>query len=357
MGTVLEHWAAALVITAAVFAASTLARRAWLGHLRRRVAEGRHPLDEFFEGLVAGTNVLALLAVSAAAGVSIAAPEPTWDHFVGIFAIIVLLLQVAVWGSRVITFALRTYVQHEMAEDATAVTTFNALGLIAKIILWAGVFLLALANLGVNITALVAGLGVSSIAVALAVQNILGDVFASISIALDKPFVIGDFITVDTLSGTVEYVGLKSTRIRSLTGEIIVVSNSDLLKSRIRNYKHLKERRITFVLGVAYESTAEQLEAIPAIVREVVSAQPAARFDRSNFKDFGAYSLDFETVYYVTTPDYYTYMNTQEAINLALFRRFAAEGIVFAYPTQTLYVSGQSGSAVAPATGTASPPP
>jgi small-conductance mechanosensitive channel len=176
------------------------------------------------------------------------------------------------------------------------------------------------------------------VAVALAVQNILGDLFASLSIALDKPFVIGDFIVVDGIAGTVEYVGLKTTRVRSLEGQQVVFANSGLLGSRIHNYKRLYERRVLFGFGVLYSTPPDTLAAIPDWVRDIVQAQPGARFDRAHFKGFGDSSLNFEVVYFVLDPDYNRYMDIQQAINLALVRRCAAEGVEFAFPTRTLHV-------------------
>ena len=193
-------------------------------------------------------------------------------------------------------------------------------------------------NLGFNITALVASLGIGGIAVALAVQNILGDIFASLSIALDKPFVIGDFIIVEDVLGTVEYIGLKTTRLRSLSGEQIVFSNVDLLKSRIRNYKRMFERRVVFTIGVVYQTAHATLERIPALVRSIVEQQPKTRFDRAHFKEYGDSALVFEVVYFVLDSDYNIYMDIQQAINLAIFRRFQVKGIEFAYPTRTLHV-------------------
>jgi small-conductance mechanosensitive channel len=230
-----------------------------------------------------------------------------------------------------------------MKEDAAAATTIGALRFIAKLVLWTAVLLLALDNLGLDITTLVAGLGVGGIAVALALQSVLGDLFASLSIVLDKPFVIGDFIIVGDFLGTVEHIGLKTTRVRSLSGEQLVFSNGDLLSSRIRNYKRMAERRIVFGFGVVYQTPAEQLEAIPGMVREFIESLEKTRFDRAHFKGFGNFSLDFEVVYYVLVPDYNIYMDIQQQINLALYRRFEQDGIEFAYPTQTLYVMGQGG--------------
>jgi small-conductance mechanosensitive channel len=158
---------------------------------------------------------------------------------------------------------------------------------------------------------------------------------------VDKPFVIGDFINVDDFLGSVEHIGLKTTRIRSLSGEQLVFTNSDLLKSRIRNYKRMAERRVLFTFGVVYKTAAEKLAAIPGIVKEIVGGQAQARFERTHFKQFGASSLDFEVVYWVKDQDYNLYMDIQQTINMGLFRRFEAEGIEFAYPTQTLFVERQ----------------
>jgi small-conductance mechanosensitive channel len=194
-------------------------------------------------------------------------------------------------------------------------------------------------NFGVNITTLVASLGIGGIAVALAVQNILGDLFSSLSILLDKPFVVGDFITVDGISGTVQYVGLKTTRIRSLSGEEIVISNSDLLKSRIHNNRRQETRRIVFSVGVTYDVTEQQLEMIPGMLKDIVSSKENVKFDRAHFKSYGASSLDFEVVYTMQTADYGVFMDTQQGINFEMFRRFNREGIEFAYPTQTVKLS------------------
>jgi len=229
-----------------------------------------------------------------------------------------------------------------MNQDTSSATTITFLGFIARLILWVIVLLLILDNLGVNITGLVAGLGIGGIAVALAVQNILGDLLASLSIVLDKPFVIGDFVVVDSLSGTIEHIGLKTTRIRSLSGEQLIFSNNDLLKSRIRNYKRMEERRIVFGFGVVYQTPMEKLTFIKTIVGDIIKKQENARLDRVHFKEYGDSSLNFEVVYFVAKPDFNLYMDVQEAINLEIFRRFQEEGIEFAYPTRTLYLQNDA---------------
>lgn len=218
--------------------------------------------------------------------------------------------------------------------DEAILSSAGVIKAVGMILVVALVVLLALDNLGVKITPLLAGLGIGGIAIALAVQSILGDIFASVSILLDKPFVVGDFIVVGDKMGTVERIGVKTTRVRALSGEQLVFANSDLLGSRIQNFKRMQERRALFSIGVVYHTPAEKLRAIPRIVREAVEHNPKTRFDRCHFKSFGAYSLDFECVYFMLVPDFNAYMDTQQAVNMELFERFQAEGIEFAFPTQ-----------------------
>jgi small-conductance mechanosensitive channel len=225
-----------------------------------------------------------------------------------------------------------------MESDAASVTTIAALGFLGRVAIWAIVALLAMENLGVDVTALVAGMGVGGIAVALAAQNILGDLFASLSIVLDKPFVLGDNIAVGTDVGKVEKIGLKTTRLRSISGELLVFSNADMLQSRIRNFKRMSERRVVFAVGVTYQTPYEKLAAIPGMLREAVESQSGVRFDRAHLKELAGSSINFEVVYFMLTPDYLPYMDTQQAICLGLVKKFSAEGIELAYPTQKLFV-------------------
>ncbi len=190
-----------------------------------------------------------------------------------------------------------------------------------------------------GITAFVASLGVGGIAVALAVQNILGDVFASLSIAVEKPFEIGDFIVVGELAGTVEHIGLKTTRIRSLGGEQIVMANADMISNTIQNYKRLQERRIVFDFRLTYDCSVDQVREVPKKVEQIINAQKLARFDRSHFRGFGETSLEFETVFIVLDPSYNVYMDVQQAINLEIMEAFAEMDVRFAFPSRTVYVA------------------
>lgn len=247
-----------------------------------------------------------------------------------------MFLQVGLWFSTLTAELIDHSRRRAAANNSGAASSLSAVGFVARLVIWAFVLLLALDNLGVNITALVAGLGVGGIAVALAVQNVLGDLFASLSIVIDKPFELGDFIVIDSYMGNVEHVGLKTTRLRSLSGEQIVFSNADLLGARVRNFKRMAERRVLFTLGVPYQTTPAQLRQVPEILRDEFQRLPNARLERAHFFRFGDSSLDFEVVYWMKTPEYDAYMDTQQALNLALLERFSDAGIEFAYPTRTL---------------------
>lgn len=253
-------------------------------------------------------------------------------------AMAALILQLTLWANAIVDY----FLNRSQKRNAARVTTLRAAGFIIKLVLAVIAAVVILDNIpGVEITALIASLGITGIAVALAVQNILSDLFASLSIVLDKPFVIGDFIIVDTHMGTVENIGLKTTRLRSLSGEQLVFSNNDLLKSRVRNFKRMAERRVVFSLGVTYQTPPDKLKQILATIRQIIESQEMTRFDRAHFQGFADSALTLEVVYYVLDPDYNRYMDIQQAINLAILQSFAEEGLEFAYPTRTLYLDGK----------------
>ena len=337
-GNSIERIAAAIGVFLVAFLVGWVVRFVLLKRART-AAEGR-PADgpSMVEALMNSTRSLLLLLLALyVASLLLTLPE-RGDAVRRVIAVIALLIQGAVWGNVLISFAVTRYAKRRFEHDASTYTTVTAIGFLGKVGLWSIALLLILANLGVDVTALVAGLGVGGIAVALAAQNILGDLFASLSIVLDKPFVLGDFIIVGDHLGTVENIGLKTTRLRSLSGEQLIFANNDLLQSRIRNFKRMVERRILFSFGVTYQTPRGQLKAIPGMVRQIIEATEETRFDRAHFKDYGAYALNFEVVYYVRSPDYTLYMDIQQQINLALHEAFERERIDFAFPTQTLIV-------------------
>lgn len=260
---------------------------------------------------------------------------PQWARvIVVVTTALQFLLAIRIVVNYTLDFLLRKNRQPDGSPDPAIQNSMGVMRFIIMLGLSIAIVLVAMENLGIKVTPLLTGLGIGGIAVALAVQNILGDVFASLTIVLDKPFQVGDAITVGDKSGTVERIGIKTTRLRATSGEELVFGNSDLLSSRVQNFKRMQERRVAFTLGLVYELSPDKLRRVPQIVRECVESASKVRFDRCHFKSFGAYSLDFECVYFVTTSDYLAFMDAQQSINLAIFERFEKEGIDFAYPTQ-----------------------
>jgi small-conductance mechanosensitive channel len=338
LGNPLRTWFVALLTAIALTIAFLVIKRIFLSRFLPFTRKTKTGYDDLLVAVLSRTKMFLLSILAIYAGsLLLQFPEivRTWLTRT---ALVVLLIQVAIWGNALITSSIQQYEEKHLEEGAARVTTLRAASFLIKLVLFSVIILLALDNLGVKITTLIASLGVGSIAVALSVQNILADLFASLSIALDQPFVIGDFIIVDDYLGTVENIGLKTTRVRSLSGEQLIFANNDLLTSRIRNYKRMGERRVLFAFGVTYQTTYEQLKKIPAMVKATIEAHDNTRFDRAHFKAFGDSALNFEIVYYMLTPDYNEYMDIQQSINLSLVQQFEQDGIEFAYPTQTLFL-------------------
>jgi len=340
-GNTLNAWLWAVIVAIVIFATLKVLQKVIIKHLAPFAEKTETFFDNLAIDLLKSTKFFFFLFLSLYAGsLTLSLPERA-SSLLRNATLIAFFLQAAIWGNHCLSFFLNRYKSQKLAleQDAASVATITAFGFIGRLFLWTIVLLLILDNLGVDITSLIAGLGIGGIALALAAQNILGDLFASLSIMLDKPFVIGDFIIVDEYMGSIEQIGLKTTHLRSLSGEQLIISKADLLKSRIRNYKRMYERRVVFSLGVIYQTPYDKLKTIPAMVREIIEAQEQTRFDRAHFKEFGNSSLNFEIVYWVKNPDYNVYMDLHQAINMEIFRRFEEEGIVFAYPTQTLYLN------------------
>jgi len=235
-------------------------------------------------------------------------------------------------------YSLNVYLTKKQ-EDPTLARSLDGMSNVAKFLIWALALIIFLDNIGFKVTTMIAGLGIGGIAVAIAAQAILKDFFSYFSIVFDRPFKLGDFITIGDFMGTVEYVGIKTTRLRSLGGEQVIFSNSDLTDSRVRNYKHMERRRVVFSLGVTYQASLSQLKEIPNIIEKVIKSTRDTAFDRAHFFSYGDFSLIFEVVYFVLSPDYNKYMDIQQEINFAIKEEFEKRGIEFAYPTQTLYLN------------------
>lgn len=310
--------------------------RTRLGRLAERT---RTQWDDIAVRALGKTKAFFLAILSLSAGSSLLELPGRIRSVIEAIVLLALAIQGGIWLSSAVTAWLATYTRRELETDRRAATRLAGLGFGVKLVLWTVIGLLALDNLGVNISTLVAGLGIGGVAVALATQNILGDLFASLSILVDKPFVLGDAIAVDEHVGSVERIGLKTTRVRSLGGEQIVFSNADLLKSRLRNFGRMSERRVVFRIGVVYQTPRDQLLRIPEILREAIVAQSRVRFDRAHLKDYGDFAITFEAVYYVLAPEYHIYLDTQQAVYLRIHEAFDALGIAFAYPTQTVFLA------------------
>ena len=250
---------------------------------------------------------------------------------------LIVIIVVTRFLTGLILFIIRQHL-NKNSNDSQKKNAFSVIKTAVTIIFWAIAIILFLDNIGIKITGLITGLGIGGVAVAFAAQALLKDIFSYFSIFLDKPFEIGDFIIIDNFMGTVEYIGIKTTRVKSLSGERLIFPNADLTNSRIRNYKHMEERRIAFTIGITYETPVSDMKVIPDLIKSIIEERDNTRFDRCHFSSYGDFNLLYETVYYVNTNDYNIYMDTQQYINLRIKEEFEKLHIDFAYPTQLLYM-------------------
>lgn len=343
-GNNLLRWLFALILVVVTMVVLRTLRGLARRRLRRMADLTKNVFDDILSDVIASVRAPLMLLIGIWVGSRALALPGDFSGTLDTFITIVLIVQAALWGNRAIQVTTEHYRRLD-GMDGSRKTTLSALTFLGRLALFSLLLILALDNLGIDITALLAGIGIASVAIGLALQNILSDLFASLSIVLDKPFEIGDFIIVDDLLGTVENVGLRTTRVRSLGGEQLVFSNNDLIQSRIRNYKRMAERRVLFTLGVVYGTSPNHLREIPELIREIVEARSPVRFDRAHFKAFGQFSLDFEVVYWMLDPTYNLYMDVQQEINLALVDAFTERGIEFAFPTQTILLESASAEA------------
>lgn len=337
LGNDLTAWTKAAVQFAVWFTVLPIAKRFVTHRLQKLDPHKSSAPLELALDLLKRTTRTFLVVVAAYLAIQWLEVPARFDKWLDATLLLFVWLQVAMWGTAAVRFFVDRRLKRDAEEAKESAASMNILRFVGTAAVWAIAALLLLANLGVDVTALVAGLGVGGIAVALAVQNVLGDLLASLSIALDKPFKVGDFLILGQEMGTVEYIGIKSTRLRSLSGEQIVIANADLLSSRVRNYGRMYERRVVFKIGIIYETPREKIEAVPGILKAAIEAQDRTRFDRAHFLSFGAFSLDYEAVYHVLDPGYNVYADIQQAINLRIYEEFAQRGIEFAYPTAVEY--------------------
>jgi small-conductance mechanosensitive channel len=307
-----------------------------LHHLAKRTATD---IDDFLIGLLRHVGPIVYISIAFYVATRPLVLTEGLQQILYTFFVIIVTIKVIQLIQEVMIFFLNKWASVTEREDPTSAVVVRNMTKVLRVVLWIVGTIFIFDNMGVNVTSVVAGLGIGGVAVALAAQAVLGDAFSSFAIFLDKPFKVGDFIIVGDLLGTVEHVGFKTTRIRSLGGEQLIFSNSDLTSSRVRNYKRMETRRIVFKIGVTYQTTTEKVKAIPKMIERIIRDHELTKFDRSHFQSYGDFALIFETVYSVLSPDYNQYMNVQHHINICIKEEFEKAGIEFAYPTQQLFVT------------------
>lgn len=323
------QWILAGGVAVGVTIVLEIVRRLLLRRLAKLSAGTSNRVDDIILEVARKTRFWFLLVVGLGIGAGMLALPDKAALVVRIVTFSAIALQIGLWATALLDGVVTGWLATEHRAGVSR-NTMGAARLLGRGLIWSVLLLLVLDNAGVNITTLIAGLGIGGVAVALATQNILGDLFSSLSIVLDKPFEVGDAIVVDEYSGTVEHIGLKTTRLRATSGEQLIFSNSNLLSSRIRNYRRMSERRIDFTIGITYDSDPDKIEAVVALLKDVIGSRKV-RFERAHFKGFGELGLTFEAVYHVLTPDYNEFMDTQQAINLGLLKGLDALGVEMAF--------------------------
>ncbi len=338
LGNRIADYLIAVFLFLAGSGAINLFRRLLLKRLKKWAEKTATTLDDFLVELI--QKIVLPLAYFGIlySSINILNLHPLLKKAVDIIGMAVLTIFAARLGTALITYGFDIY-RTKRGKDLSLERSLNGILRVAKILIWGLAIVFLLDNLGFKISAVIAGLGIGGVAVALAAQAVLGDLFSYFAIMFDRPFEVGDFIILDDYLGTIEQIGIKTTRVRSLGGEQLVFSNTDLTNSRLRNYKRMGKRRVVFKLGVTYQTPLDKLKVMPGIIEKAVRDVKDTTFDRAHFFSYGDFSLVFEVVYYVLSRDYNKYMDIQQEINFAIKEAFEKRGIEFAYPTQTLYLN------------------
>ncbi len=305
-----------------------------LNKLKKLSQKTKNNIDNLVIDIIASLKSYFLIYLGFFLGASFLNTSPFVKGIIDTVLIFLITYQLVLASQIIVNYFIKKRNLKEKNEKAP----FNFLANLMKIIIWVLGIIFILSNLGINVTSLVAGLGIGGIAAALAIQNILGDLFSSFAIYFDKPFEVGDYIVIGKYNGVVEKIGIKTTRIKSLQGEQVVIANKDLTSSRLQNFKKMEERRISFKFGLEYGTSQETLKKITNIVSKIIENTNKARLDRVHFVEFNDSSLDFEVVYYVESPEYNVYRSVHEKILLALRKKVKSLNTSFAYPTQTIHL-------------------
>lgn len=338
LGNRIADYLIAVFLFLAGSGAIKLFRHLLLKRLKKWAEKTATTLDDFLVELI--QKIVLPLAYFGIlyASINILNLHPLLKKAVDIIGMVVLTIFTARLGTALISYGFDIY-RTKKGKNLSLERSLNGILRVTKILIWGLAIVFLLDNLGFKISAVIAGLGIGGVAVALAAQAVLGDLFSYFAIMFDRPFEVGDFIILDDYMGTIEQIGIKTTRVRSLGGEQLVFSNTDLTNSRLRNYKRMGKRRIVFKLGVTYQTSLEKLKTIPGIIEKAIKDVKDTTFDRAHFLSYADFSLVFEIVYYVLSRDYNKYMDVQQEINFAIKEVFEKQDIEFAYPTQTLYVN------------------
>ncbi len=338
LGNTVLNYGIALLTFLGILLALRIFKRIVMVRLKKWAEKTAGSLDDFAVSLT--QNIVLPLAYFGAfyLGITTLTLHSLLRKAIDILGLVLLTVFTARLIIAAITYGFKIYLSRRTTNAALERSFKGMLGLV-RVIIWGLAIVFFLDNLGFKISTVIAGLGIGGVAVALAAQAVLKDLFSYFSIVLDRPFEIGDFIIIGDYLGTIEYIGIKTTRIRSLGGEQLIFSNTDLTDSRVRNYKRMERRRVVFKIGVVYPTKLEQLQEIPVIIKNIINGVKDAAFDRTHFSSYGDFSLNFEIVYYVIGADYNKYMDIQQEINFAIKKEFAKRKIEFAYPTQTVYLS------------------
>jgi small-conductance mechanosensitive channel len=338
LGNSLKDWLIAGMVAVAVWSVLWILRR-FIASRYKKYSAGQRALPlRLITYLLGHTTQLFLFGVALYAALANLTLPAQLLRIADAIVMMLLLLQIGLWLGRALRFYLELK-ERERGADRMFAGSLDIIKFIAHVLVWSVLLLVALSNLGVNITGLLAGLGVGGVAVALALQNILGDLFASLSIALDKPFVVDDRLVIDTYMGKVEHIGIKSTRLRSDSGEQIILSNADILKSRVRNFGRAGEQRVLTTLRVSYATPSDKLRSIPKVFEGIVREQANTRFERCHLSTLGDSALQFELAYFVQNPNVNSVADVQQAVNLRIIEEFRRSSLEFDYPTQRMIVA------------------
>ena len=336
-GNSIKEYFVAIVIFFIIFVGLKLFKKVFIVRLRKIATKTKTDVDDLIvDMLEAIGNLFFFFVALYFASLSLSLPQVLKNSINEIIVIVVTVYTILAI-QRIVDYAVNKYIKKASVKDSR-VNSIKLLAKFGKVTIWIIAVILILSNLGYNVSTLIAGLGIGGVAVAFALQNILSDIFSSFSIHFDKPFEVGDFITVGNDSGTVKKIGIKSTRLEVLQGEELVISNKELTEKRIHNYKKMKKRRVVFSVGITYDTGAKQLRKVPDLIRKIFDEVDKVTLDRVNFKEFGDSELSFEIVYYINSDNYSVYMDTQQEINFRIYEEFAKHKLSMAYPTQTIYL-------------------